>query len=77
MVWDFRNPAMGRMEFFPMAGIEAGVVGQAEVSGLPSGPGAAGRAFALPSTWAYIWAGLAFAYLLAIYLGMIRIHTRG
>lgn len=77
MAWEFRPTAMGRLEFFPMAGVEAGVVGQVEVNGLPSQPGKAQMALSEPSTWAYIWVAASLVYLIGIYLGMIRISRRG
>lgn len=60
-----------------MAGVEAGVVGQVEVNGMPRQPGKAQLALSEPSTWAYIWAAAALLYLIGIYLGMIRITRKG
>lgn len=77
MVYKFRPNAIGRMEFFPMAGVEAGVVGQVEVNGLPQQPGKAHLALSEPSTWAYIWVAASLLYLMGIYFGMIRISRRG
>lgn len=79
MVWDPRTPRgiSARLEFFPMAGVEAGVVGQAEVNGLPTGPSGVGRFLQEPANWTYIWVALAVIYLVGIYLGMIRISRRG
>lgn len=59
-----------------MASVEAGVVGQAEVNGLPRQPGKATLALGEPSTWAYIFVAASFVYLLGIYMGMIRISRR-
>lgn len=77
MVYKFRPDAQGEMEFFPMAGVEAGVVGQVEVNGLPQQPGKARLALSEPSTWAYIWVAASLLYLMGIYFGMIRISRRG
>lgn len=60
-----------------MAGISAGVVTEAQVEGLPSAPSSTQLALSKPATWAYIWVGLAFLYILGIYLGTIRISRRG
>lgn len=60
-----------------MASIEAGVVGQAEVNGLPRQPGKASMALSEPSTWSYIWVAIGLMYLVGIYLGMIRITRKG
>jgi len=59
-----------------MAGIEAGVVGEMEVNGLPRQPGKVAMSLEQPSTWAYIWVAAALVYLLGIYFGMIRISRR-
>lgn len=77
MVYKFRRDALGEMEFFTMAGVEAGVVGQVEVNGMPRQPGKAQLALSEPSTWAYIWVAVALVYLIGIYFGMIRISRRG
>ena len=60
-----------------MAGVEAGVVGQVEVNGMPTAPSKGQRALGQPSTWTYIWVAAAFIYLFGIYMGMIRIGRRG
>jgi hypothetical protein len=65
------------MEFWPMASVQAGVVGEAEVNGLPTQPGKAQLALSDPATWSYIWVLVAFIYLVGIYLGMIRISRKG
>lgn len=72
------GPQSSRLEFwFPMAGIQAGVVTEAQVNGLPQQPSAVSQSLQSPATWAYIWVALSFAYLVMIYLGMIRISRRG
>lgn len=60
-----------------MAGIQAGVVTQAQVEGLPSSPSSTQLALGMPATWTYIWVAAAFVYLLGVYLGTIRISRRG
>lgn len=59
-----------------MAGIQAGVVTDVQVNGLPQQPSALSLSLQSPATWSYIWVALAFAYLIGIYLGMIRISRR-
>lgn len=58
-----------------MAGIQAGVVTEAQVEGLPT-TSKTSIALSNPATWAYIWVALAVIYLVGIYLGMIRIARR-
>jgi hypothetical protein len=60
-----------------MAGIQAGVVTEAQVEGLPTQPSGFALALNQPATWTYIWVLLALVYLVGIYLGMIRITRRG
>lgn len=60
-----------------MAGISAGVVTEAQVEGLPTGPSKMAISFSSPATWSYIWVTLSFLYLFGIYMGMIRITKRG
>lgn len=60
-----------------MSGIAAGVVTAAEVNGLPQQPGGLALSLQSPGTWAYVWIGAAFLYLIGIYLGMIQISRRG
>lgn len=76
MPWLIESSAASRLEFFPMAGIAAGVVGQAEVEGMPAPAGRLRHSLSNPATWSYIWVAAAFLYLLGIYLGMIRITRR-
>jgi hypothetical protein len=63
--------------FFPMAQVQAGVVGDVEVNGLPQQPSGMALSLQSPSTWTYLWVGLATLYLVMTYLGMIRISRRG
>jgi len=60
-----------------MAGIQAGVVTEAQVEGLPSAPTSVQLALSSPATWSYIWVGAAFLYLIAIYTGMLNISRKG
>lgn len=60
-----------------MAQVQAGVVGDVEVNGLPQQPGGLAMSLQSPATWTYIWVALALVYLIGIYLGMIRISRRG
>lgn len=76
MPWQFRPSAYGELEFWPMPGISAGVVTEAQVEGLPTQPSGFALALNSPATWAYIWVALAFVYLIGIYVGMIRISRR-
>lgn len=72
------GPQSSRLEFwFPMASVAAGVVTDVQVNGLPQQPSPMAQSLQSPATWAYIWVGLAFVYLVGIYLGMIRISRRG
>jgi len=61
-----------------MAGlsVNAGVVTADQVEGLPSAPSGLQLTFGLPASWTYLWVGLAFLYLIGIYLGMIRVTRR-
>ena len=76
MVWEFRSPACGRLEYWPMAGITAGVVTEAQVEGLPGPPTSTQLALGQPATWTYIWVILSFIYLFGIYMGMINITRK-
>lgn len=60
-----------------MAGLAAGVVTEAQVNSQPSQPSKMAVSLQNPATWSYIWAALAFLYLLGIYLGMIVVRRRG
>jgi hypothetical protein len=60
-----------------MASVSAGVVGEAEINGLPQQPSALSLSLQSPATWTYIWVALAALYLIAIYTGMIRVTRRG
>jgi hypothetical protein len=60
-----------------MATVQAGVVGDVEVNGLPQQPSGLALSLQSPATWTYIWVILAFLYLAGIYMGMIRITRRG
>lgn len=77
MPWFNQGPAQGRLEYWPMASVQAGVVTQAQVEGLPSAPSRTQQLLAQPSTWTHIFVILSFVYLVGIYLGMIRIERRG
>lgn len=57
--------------------VSAGVVGEAEVNGLPQQPSAMSASLQSPATWTYIWVALAALYLIMIYTGMIRITRKG
>ena len=78
MGWEFRPVACGKLES-GMAGfgVQAGVVTDDQVEGLPSAPSGLQLTFSLPASWSYLWVGAAFAYLIMIYLGMIRVTSRG
>lgn len=43
----------------------------------PQQPSKMAAMFSDPATWSVIWTAAAFAYLIAIYLGMIVIRRRG
>jgi hypothetical protein len=60
-----------------MPGIAAGVVTEAQVNSQPQQPSKMSAALSDPATWSVIWTAAAFAYLIAIYLGMIVIRRRG
>lgn len=61
-----------------MPGLSAGVVTEAEVNtGMPSTPSKFSGMLANPATWSFIWAGLAFLYLVGIYMGTIVIRKKG
>lgn len=60
-----------------MAGLAAGVVTEAQANSLPSAPSKMSASLQNPATWSYIWVGLAFAYLISIYLGMIVVRRKG
>lgn len=77
MPWLIDTPVSGRLEFWPMAGIQAGVVTEAQVEGLPTAPTSFQLALNTPATWSYIWVAAAFLYLICIYTGMVRISRRG
>lgn len=53
-----------------MAGLAAGVVTAGDVS---SQPPLTNTKMQAPATWAYIWTGVATAYLIGIYFGMIHV----
>lgn len=57
--------------------VSAGVVGEAEVNGLPQQPTRFSASLQSPATWTYIWVTLAALYLVLIYTGMIRITRKG
>jgi hypothetical protein len=59
-----------------MAFVSAGVVGEAEVNGLPQQPTRLSLSLQSPATWTYIWVALSALYLVFIYTGMIRISSR-
>jgi hypothetical protein len=77
MPWLTQAPAASRSELWPMSGVQAGVVAQAQVEGLPSAPTRNQILLSQPATWSHIWVVLALAYLVGIYLGMIRVERRG
>lgn len=77
MPWEFGTHAAGRLEYWPMAGIAAGVVTESQVEGFPSAPTRMELSLQNPSTWSYIWVALSFVYLVGIYLGMIRVSRKG
>lgn len=77
MPWDFRPAACGYIGDNAMAGIAAGVVTEAQVEGLPTPPSNAQLALSMPATWTYIWVGLAFLYIIGVYLGTITISRKG
>lgn len=60
-----------------MAGLAAGVVTEAQVNSQPSQPSKMSVSLSSPATWSYIWAAVAFLYLVSIYLGMIVIRRSG
>jgi len=60
-----------------MAGVSAGVKAEADVYSQPRQPSKLGRNLQNPATWTYIWAGLAFAYLVTTYLGILSIRSLG
>jgi hypothetical protein len=60
-----------------MPGIAAGIVTEAQVNSQPAAPTKFTAALSDPATWAIIWTAAAFAYLAAIYLGMIVVKRRG
>lgn len=61
-----------------MAGLAAGVVTEAQVnSGMPGTPSKFSDLLANPATWSYIWAAVAFLYLIAIYMGTLVIRKKG
>lgn len=77
MTWRISQPAASRLEIFPMAGIAAGVVTEAQVNGIPAPQGKLAHSLSNPATWSYIWVVLSFLYLVGIYLGMVRITRKG
>lgn len=62
-----------------MAGLSAGIVTEVEANtGMPGGSQSKfSGLLANPATWSFIWAGLAFLYLLGIYMGTIVIRRKG
>lgn len=60
-----------------MGGIAAGVVTEAQVNGLPAPRGKLAHSLSNPATWSYIWAAVSFLYLVAIYIGMVRVNRKG
>ncbi len=65
-----------RLDYWPMAGLAAGVVTEGDVNGLPGPPTRLSMSLQNPATWTYLWVALAFAYLIGVYLGMIRISRK-
>jgi hypothetical protein len=57
-----------------MPGISAGVKMEADAYSQPSQPSKFARNLGTPATWTYIWAGTAFVYLVATYLGILSIR---
>lgn len=55
-----------------MPGVQAGVVGAAAINSQPSKMSAISQ----PAAWATIWFIIATLYLLGIYYGMIRLHSK-
>lgn len=77
MPWPYDTYAASRLEIFPMAGIAAGVVTEAQVNGIPAPQSKLAHSLSNPATWSYIWVALSFFYLVGIYVGMIRISRKG
>lgn len=71
----FTQKNYGRNGF--MAGVAAGVVGAAQVESQPDRQTKAGYMLTQPSTWSFIWVGLAFVYLFGTYIGLIRLRNVG
>lgn len=58
-------------------GVQAGIVGGADIYAQSTQPGAISASLQNPATWSYIWVGIAMLYLVGIYVGAIRIAGRG
>lgn len=58
-------------------GVSAGIVAGADIYSQSSQPSAMSASLGNPATWSYIWVGVAFLYLIGIYVGAIRIAGRG
>jgi hypothetical protein len=57
-----------------MPGISAGVKAEADLYSQPSQPSKMARNMSNPAAWSYVWAGLAFTYLVSTYLGILSIR---
>jgi hypothetical protein len=69
------RPIAGRIDI--MAGFQVGVNTEADVNSQPGPQSKSSLMLQDAGTWSYIWLALAFAYLIGIYIGMIRISRRG
>lgn len=61
-----------------MPGLSAGIVTEVEANtGFPATQSRFSGLLANPATWSYIWATLAFLYLVSIYMGTLVIRKKG
>lgn len=75
MVWSPNRAAAGRMEIPGMAGIgvQAGVVAGSDIYAQPASPTKVSLSLQYPGTWSNIIVAGAMLYLVAIYVGALRI----
>lgn len=59
-----------------MAGFSAGVHTEAELNSQPAPKSKTSLMLSDAGTWSFIWVGLAFVYLVGIYIGMFRVARR-